>query len=95
MLRNEELRDLYSSPSIIRIIKSRRMRWVGHVARKGGEECGTSVSPANHCTDCSTLIIIHHHLGLVHEAVLNKKQTPWPESANELYRPTTAACRPS
>jgi hypothetical protein len=28
-----ELRDLYSSPSIIRIIKSRRMRWAGHVAR--------------------------------------------------------------
>jgi hypothetical protein len=32
-LHNEELRYLYSSPSIIRIIKSRRMRWVGHVAR--------------------------------------------------------------
>jgi hypothetical protein len=31
-LRNEELRDLYSSPSIIRMIKSRRMRWAGHVA---------------------------------------------------------------
>jgi hypothetical protein len=31
-LHNEELRDLYSSPSIIRIIKSRSMRWVGHVA---------------------------------------------------------------
>jgi hypothetical protein len=31
----EELRDLYSSPSIIRIIKSRRMRWVGHVVRMG------------------------------------------------------------
>jgi hypothetical protein len=30
-----ELRDLYSSPSIIRIIKSRRMRWAGHVARMG------------------------------------------------------------
>jgi hypothetical protein len=34
-LHNEELRDLYSSPSIVRIIKSRRIRWVGHVARMG------------------------------------------------------------
>jgi hypothetical protein len=34
-LHNEELRDLYSLPSIIRIIKSRRMRWAGHVARIG------------------------------------------------------------
>jgi hypothetical protein len=34
-LHNEELHDLYSSPSIIRIIKWRRMRWVGHVARMG------------------------------------------------------------
>jgi hypothetical protein len=34
-LHNEELRDLYWSPSIIRIIKSRRMRWAGHVARMG------------------------------------------------------------
>jgi hypothetical protein len=34
-LYNEELRDLYSSPSIIRIIKSRRMRWAGHAARMG------------------------------------------------------------
>jgi hypothetical protein len=34
-LQNEELRDLYSSPSMIRIIKSRRMRWAGHVARMG------------------------------------------------------------
>jgi hypothetical protein len=32
-LHNEELRDFYSSPSIIRIIKSRRMRWAGQVAR--------------------------------------------------------------
>jgi hypothetical protein len=31
--RNEELHDLYSSPSIIIIIKARRMRWAGHVAR--------------------------------------------------------------
>jgi hypothetical protein len=34
-LHNEELRDLYSSPSIIRIIKSRRMTLAGHVARMG------------------------------------------------------------
>jgi hypothetical protein len=34
-LHGEELRDLYSSPNIIRIIKSRRMRWAGHVARMG------------------------------------------------------------
>jgi hypothetical protein len=34
-LYNEELHDLYSSPSIIRIIKLRRMMWVGHVARMG------------------------------------------------------------
>jgi hypothetical protein len=34
-LHNEDLRDLYSSPSIIRIIKSRRMRWAGHVAGMG------------------------------------------------------------
>jgi hypothetical protein len=34
-LHNEELHNLYPSPSIIRIIKSRRMRWAGHVARMG------------------------------------------------------------
>jgi hypothetical protein len=34
-LHNEELRDLYSSPSIIRIIKSRKMRWEVYVARMG------------------------------------------------------------
>ena len=37
-LHKEELSDLYSLPNIVRIIKSRRMRWVGHVARMGGEE---------------------------------------------------------
>jgi len=39
-LHNEELNDLYSSPNIMRVIKSRRMRWAGHVARMGEErEC--------------------------------------------------------
>jgi hypothetical protein len=34
-LYNEELHNLYSSPDIIRQLKSRRMRWAGHVARMG------------------------------------------------------------
>ena len=34
-LYNEELNDLYCSPNIVRVIKSRRMRWAGHVARMG------------------------------------------------------------
>jgi hypothetical protein len=34
-LHNEELHNLYSSPNIIRMIKSRRMRWAGHVGRMG------------------------------------------------------------
>jgi hypothetical protein len=37
-LHSKELNDLYSLPSIIRIIKSRRMRWAGHVAQMGGGE---------------------------------------------------------
>jgi len=36
-LRNEELNDLYNLPNIVRVIKSRRMRWAGHVARMGEE----------------------------------------------------------
>jgi len=40
-LHNEELNDLYRSPNIVRVIKSRRMRWVGHVARMGRGEAYT------------------------------------------------------
>jgi hypothetical protein len=36
-LHNEELNNLYSSPSVVRVVKSRRMRWAGHVARMGGK----------------------------------------------------------
>jgi hypothetical protein len=35
-LNNEELHDLYFSPNIIQVIKSRKMRWTEHVARMGG-----------------------------------------------------------
>jgi hypothetical protein len=34
-LHNEALNDLYSLPNIVRVVKSRRMRWAGHVARVG------------------------------------------------------------
>jgi hypothetical protein len=34
-LHNEELNDLYSFPNIVRVVKSRRMRWAGHMARMG------------------------------------------------------------
>jgi len=37
-LHNEELNDLYCSPNIVRAIKSRRMRWAGHVVRMGRGE---------------------------------------------------------
>jgi hypothetical protein len=36
-LHNEDLNDLYSSPNFVRVIKSRRMRWVGYVAHMGEE----------------------------------------------------------
>jgi hypothetical protein len=42
-LHNEELYTLYSSPNIIRVIKSRRQRWEGHVARMGRGEVHTGL----------------------------------------------------
>jgi hypothetical protein len=38
-MHNEELHDLYSSPILIRIMKSRRMRWARHVAKMGNTYC--------------------------------------------------------
>ena len=43
-LHNEELSDLYSLPNIVRVVKSRRMRWAGHVARMGAGERGAQGS---------------------------------------------------
>ena len=40
-LHNEELNELYCSPNIVRVIKSRRMRWAGHVAHMGRGEVYT------------------------------------------------------
>jgi hypothetical protein len=40
-LHNDELHSLYSSPNIVRVIKSRRMRWAAHVARMGRGEAFT------------------------------------------------------
>ena len=46
-LHNEELNDLYCSPDIVRVIKSRRMRWTGHVARMGERRCAYRVLGGN------------------------------------------------
>jgi hypothetical protein len=46
-LHNEELHNLYSSPDIIRQVKSRRMRWAGHVARMGEERKLSKVMVGN------------------------------------------------
>jgi hypothetical protein len=40
-LHNEELHDLYPSPNVVRVNKSRKMRWIGHVARTGKGEAYT------------------------------------------------------
>jgi hypothetical protein len=37
-LHNEELNGLYSLPNVVRVIKSRKLRWAGHVSRMGGRE---------------------------------------------------------
>ena len=47
-LRNEELNDLYSTPNTTWVIKSRRMRWAGHVARIGERRCTYSVLLGKH-----------------------------------------------
>jgi hypothetical protein len=38
-LHNDEIHSLYSSPNIVRVVKSRRIRWAGHVARIGEVSC--------------------------------------------------------
>ena len=54
-LHNEELNDLYSSPNIVRVIKSRRMRWAGHVSRVGEGMCiqvfGREIGGKDHLGD--------------------------------------------
>jgi hypothetical protein len=47
-LYNEELNDLYSSPNSIRVIKSRRMRWMGHVARMGEKRVAYRILVGRH-----------------------------------------------
>ena len=55
-LHNEELNDLYSLPNIVRVVKSRRMRWAGHVAHMGEDRGVQRVlvwkpEGKNHCGD--------------------------------------------
>jgi hypothetical protein len=69
-LHNEELRDLYSSPSIVRIIKSRRIRWAEHVARMGEKRNAHRLlvgkPEGNRPLDYSL------------DRPLHNEQTPWP-----------------
>jgi hypothetical protein len=66
-LHNEELNNLYSSPNIVRVMKSRRIRWAGHVARMGrGEVCtgcwwGNLRRPLL-CSSHSELTTAGHHM---------------------------------
>jgi hypothetical protein len=56
-IHNEELNDLYFLPNIVRVVKSRIMRWVGHVARMGegrGNELSGSINAGNFLTNCKT-----------------------------------------
>jgi hypothetical protein len=46
-LHDEGLHGLYSSPSIVRVIKARRMRWAGHVARMGDVRCAYNILVGN------------------------------------------------
>ena len=48
IVKDEELNDLYSSPNIVRVIKSRRMRWVVHIARMGERRCVYMVLVGKH-----------------------------------------------
>jgi hypothetical protein len=49
-LHNDELHSLYSLPNIVRVIKSRRMRWAGHVARMGeGDHSPPSSAEVKEC----------------------------------------------
>jgi hypothetical protein len=58
-LHNEELHDLYSSPSIIRMIKSRRMRWAWHVACMGEKRNWLPVSLYSRRYSCLFLFFLH------------------------------------
>jgi hypothetical protein len=52
-LHNKKLYALYSSPDVIRVIKSRRLRWAGHVARMGRREVHTGLQWGNLREGCS------------------------------------------
>jgi hypothetical protein len=61
--RNEELHDLYCSSNVIRMMKSRRMRWAGHIVRTGGEEVHTefwwgNLTERDHMQDLGLDVII-------------------------------------
>jgi hypothetical protein len=72
-LHNEELSDLYSLPDIVRVVKSRRMRWAGHVARMGEGRGVHRVLVGKHLTASRI-----KHLPFLHFLLSHKHATQFP-----------------
>jgi hypothetical protein len=97
-LHNEELHNLYSSPSIIRIIKSRRMRWVGHVARMGEkrnaynllarkpEWKGSAGRPRRRWVDNINIDLADLGLGSLHWIILAQDRWSWRVLVNSVTK---------
>jgi hypothetical protein len=103
---NKELCDLYSSPSIIRIIKSRRMRWVGHVARigKNRKVYGLSVGksegkgplgrPRRRWVDNIRMDLVEVGWGDVNWIGLAQDRNMWRALVNSVLNNLTTICEP-
>jgi hypothetical protein len=95
-LHNEELHNLYSSSSIIRIIESRRMRWAGHVARMGekrnvyrmlvGKPEGKRPlgRPRRRCTDNIKMNLLEIRLSVVDLTGLAQDRCRWRALVNSV-----------
>jgi hypothetical protein len=75
-LHNEELNDLYCSPSIVRVIKSKRIRWAGHVARMGKRR------------DVYRILVRKHE----EKRLLGRPRRGWEDNINSLSAELNSIC---